>query len=444
MKISILDLGAVAGTAALQTEYIQSAIDTCFTNGGGTVIIPKGKFVIGSIRLRSGVTLYLEKGAELIGSRIVDNYTLLRDEDTIEPIPEQFLPEVTTKRTEESHRHWHYALIHIYNAHDVAIIGEEGSTINGSNVYDPEGEENYRGPHAISVLRSKNITMKGYTVIDSSNWAHNCWCCQNLHFEDITVLAGHDGIDFFGSDNVVVKNCKLYSGDDCIAGYDNQHVLITGCIINSSCSGFRFSGTHVVIEKCEILGPGKYIHRDSLSIEEKIQGKNQDYSKSNTYRNNMLGLITYYADNRLPIREYASDIIVRDCVVKSCDRFLLLKYSKDERWQCNKSLVEITFENIKAENVKIPITVKGDREHPISLYVNNCDISFHEDYTNQPLVMCANYDLVSLKGINSNYKGEALIKSFGDLGNVIVEGGNIEEKLSISEDTIENFDIVSI
>lgn len=444
MKISILELGAKGGTAAPQTEYIQSAIDTCFTSGGGTVVIPRGKYVIGSIRLRSGVTLYLESGAELVGTRIVDNYDLLLKEDSLEPIPESFLPEVKTARSEQSHRHWHYALIHIYNAHDVAIIGEPGSTINGSNVYDEIGEENYRGPHAISVLRSQNITMKGYTVVDSSNWAHNCWCCKNLHFEDITVLAGHDGIDFFGSDNVTVKNCKIYSGDDCIAGYDNQYVLIDGCIINSSCSGFRFSGTHVIIQNCEILGPGKYIHRDSLSIEEKIQGKNQDYTKSNSYRNNMLGLMTYYADNRLPIREYASDIVVKDCVVKDCDRFLLLKYSKNERWQCNKSLVEITFKNIKAENVKIPITVKGDAEHPISLYVEDCDVMFHEDYTNQPLVMCANYERVSLKGINSNYSGEALVKSFGQRGEITVEGGNIEGKLSVAEGDLDSFDITSI
>lgn len=444
MRISILELGAKGGTATLQTEYIQTAIDNCFLAGGGTVVVPKGKYVTGSIRLRSNVTLYLESGAELIGTRIVENYDLLQNEDKLEPIPEQFLPEVTTARTEESHRHWHSALIHIYNAHNVSIIGETGATINGSNVYDPEGEENYRGPHAISVLRSHDITMKGYTVVDSSNWAHNCWCCQNLHFEDITVNAGHDGIDFFGSDNVTVKNCKIYSGDDCVAGYDNQNVLIDGCVINSSCSGFRFSGTHVVISNCEIVGPGKYIHRDSLSIEEKIQGKNQDFTKSNSYRNNMLGLFTYYADNRLPIREYASDIVVKDCVVKNCDRFLLLKYSKDERWQCNKSLVEITFKNIKAEGVKIPITVRGDVEHPISLYVEDSDVMFHEDYVNQPLVMCANYKHVSLKGINSNYQGDTLVKSYGELGEIVVEGGNIEDKLSVSEDVIESFDITSI
>ena len=58
--------------------------------------------------------------------------------------------------------------------------------------------------------------------------------------------------------------------------------------------------------------------------------------------------------------------------------------------------------------------------------------------------MCANYDLISLKGINSNYTGDTLIKSFGGMGKVVVEGGNIEDKLSILEDAPENFDITSI
>lgn len=445
MKVSILDCGAQSNLNENQSQYIQHAIDICFRNGGGTVIIPSGIFTTGSIRLRSNVTLKLLSGAILKGSKNAGDYKLLRLDDSIEPIPDKFLPEVTSKRNEESLRHWHYALIHVYNATNVAIVGEENSLIDGNNVFDPSGEEGYRGPHAISVLKSNNVTLKGYTVKDSSNWAHNCWCCENLRFEDVTVHAGHDGIDFFGSDNVCVKNCKLYTGDDCIAGFDNQNVLVSNCIINSSCSGFRFSGTHVRIENCNVYGPGKYIHRNSLSLEEKQQGKVADGSNIENYRNNMLSFFTYYADHRLDIREPASDIVISNCTVTNCDRFILLKYGDDVRWQCNKPLLDVTFKNIVGKGVKIPITLRGDAQNPVSLYMEKCKVDFHPDYTNQPLIKCANCKKISLSNVDSNFTGTALVVRYGDLNvNYSIDGGNIKNQFLEQVQPTENFTIDSI
>ena len=444
MQVSISDFGAKPNSNENQAKYIQAAIDCCFSSGGGTVTVPEGTFVIGSIRLRSNTTLKLLKGAILLGSKNLNDYTLLRDEDTLEPIPEKFLPEVTSKRNEERLRHWHYALIHVYEAKNVALIGEEGACIDGNNVFDPAGEEGYRGPHAVSILKSQNVTMKGYCVNNSSNWAHNCWLCKNLHFENITVLGGHDGIDFFGCDNVTVQACKLFSGDDCIAGFDNQNVTVTNCIINSSCNGFRFSGSHVLIENCNVYGPGKFIHRNSLSLQEKAQGKNANTAAANTYRNNMLSFFTYYADHRLKIRENASDIVINNCTIKNCDRFILLKYGENERWQCNKPLIDVTFKNTTGTGIKIPLTLKGDPTDRVSLYMENCDVDFLPDYTAQPLIRCANYKTVSMKNVSSNSCGDSLILSYGNMGKFSVEGGTTENKFSVESEDLEKFTIDSI
>lgn len=444
MTVSITDFGATPNTKQNQAVFIQKAIDYCFLNGGGTVIVPEGSFTTGSVRLRSNVTLKLLKGAILSGSRDTGDYKLLRLPDELEPIPEKFLPDVSSPRTEESLRHWHYALIHIYKAKNVAIIGERDSLIEGNNVFDPLGEEGYRGPHAISVLYSENVTLRGYTVKDSSNWAHNCWLCKNLSFDYLTVYAGHDGIDFFGSDNVAVKNCRLFTGDDCIAGFDNQFVNISDCIINSSCSGFRFSGTHIKIQNCNVYGPGKYIHRNSLSMEEKQQGKTADSNHLEKYRNNMLSFFTYYADHRLKIREASSDIVVDNCTIKNCDRFLLLKYGEDVRWQCNKPLLDITFKNIVGTGIKIPITLRGDSKNPASIFMENCKVDFSPDSVTQPLIQCANCKLVSLKNVYSNFSGGSLIATYGnDNVRFSVSGGNVEN-YSVSQNDASDFTISSI
>ena len=44
------------------------------TAGGGRVLFPAGRYLSGSLRLRSGVELHLEKGSRLIGVKDLDAY----------------------------------------------------------------------------------------------------------------------------------------------------------------------------------------------------------------------------------------------------------------------------------------------------------------------------------------------------------------------------------
>ena len=68
MTCTILDFGAVGDGKTLNTGAIQSAIDACTASGGGRVVIPAGKYLSGTICLKSNVELHLESGAELISS----------------------------------------------------------------------------------------------------------------------------------------------------------------------------------------------------------------------------------------------------------------------------------------------------------------------------------------------------------------------------------------
>ena len=70
---------------SMQTEAIQAALDACCLAGGGRVVVPKGVFYTGGLRLRSNTTLYLQAGAILRGSRNPEDYYAYRD-DKIEPL----------------------------------------------------------------------------------------------------------------------------------------------------------------------------------------------------------------------------------------------------------------------------------------------------------------------------------------------------------------------
>jgi len=73
-EFPVTAFGAAGDGKTLNTSSIQAAIDACHAAGGGRVILPRGVFVTGTIRLKSHVTLRVEAGARLAGSTRSDDY----------------------------------------------------------------------------------------------------------------------------------------------------------------------------------------------------------------------------------------------------------------------------------------------------------------------------------------------------------------------------------
>src|SRR5689334_21447385 len=67
--------GAMGDGATLDTKAIQTAIDKCSAAGGGTVLVTNGNFVVGTIYLKSDVSLRVATGATVLGSTNIEDYT---------------------------------------------------------------------------------------------------------------------------------------------------------------------------------------------------------------------------------------------------------------------------------------------------------------------------------------------------------------------------------
>ncbi len=430
MKISVLATGAVCGIEELQTTAFQKALDEVFLAGGGVVEVPAGRYMIGAIRVRSNTTLYLRRGACLIGSRDPLDYFVLQN-DTLEPLCEDMRTEKLFERPPKDQKRdysfmlpggrWANGLIRICCAENVSIIAEPGAVIDGRDCYDEVGEEQYRGPHGIAIHHSSNIKLTGYTIQNTGNWAHIIYHSRNIYCEGVTVKGGHDGIHFRGCENAVVKQSEFYTGDDCVAGFANVNMRVSDCVMNTACSGLRLGGTNVVIERCHFFGPAQYFFRGSLTIEEK---KNGILAVCGNKRKNMLSVFTYFADFSMPIPVQPDHIVIRDCTAECVDRFLHYNFSGNERWQAGSPLKGLTIENVKATGISMPLTVYGSPDVPLDLVMRNVSIQFtdREDGVSVPVMRGAHFARVMLNDVEivKNTDGE-LIRSWSEFGGVRCE-----------------------
>ncbi len=432
---NIIEFGAVAGSDEIQTEKIQAAIDAAFLAGGGEVVVPEGVFNTGTIRLRSNITFRLLSGAVLNGSKNLDDYTHFLD-DKIEPIdPDSEFDEdydserIILDRDREigafvRHR-WYDAIIKVYRAENVKILGEKDSIICGNDLYNPDGEEGYRGPHAIQMTYCKNLEFGGYTIKDSGNWAHTLFKCENIFAHDLTVLGGHDGFHTRICRNIIIENCDFRTGDDCIAGFANENVVIKNCYLDCACSALRYGGTDILIDNCRTHAPSTYGFRGSLSKEE----KESSAPTNETHRHTQHTPFLYHCDFPANIKRPQGNIVIQNCVFEQPNSFFRLRFG--QMWCVNRSLVDITFKNCKCVGVSLPIDLYCDKDEPCTLRLEDVEISAREGFEDIAFMHADNFKQIYFENVTvtgfteptilSKTNGEIIMKNSTDIKFKIVD-----------------------
>ncbi len=255
--LNITDFGAVADGVTDNAGAINAAVAECCGKGGGTVVVPAGRFVSGTVYLKGGVTLKLAKGAELVASPELCAYGHY---ETDRDMSRYDTGVGTGNQNCVSDTVWTKALIIARNADGASIKGP--GTIDGGNLRNPEGEEGMRGPHTVIVAESGNFRMSDLKIRNASNYAVLCYEIRNCRFDDLTITGGWDGIHIRGGKDIRIDDCRFETGDDCVAGGYWKNMDISDCSLNSSCNGLRMimpsEGLHIC--DCRFFGPGKYPH----------------------------------------------------------------------------------------------------------------------------------------------------------------------------------------
>lgn len=246
------------GDGSLCTKALNKAIQKA--PEGSIVLIPAGKYLTGTILLKSHITIRIDENAEIIGTTDLDAY------DCYHPTKDMTRYDTgagTRNANLTGDERWTKALILGQNIEDVCIEGR--GILNGQHVEDSLGEESMRGPHGILLAESSNIRVDGLHINCASNYAVLGYELTDCVFSNLTITEGWDGVHIRGGENLTISNCDIKTGDDAIAGGYWTNMTIRDCQLNSSCNGIRMiePSTNLYIERCHIYGPGVYPHRTS-------------------------------------------------------------------------------------------------------------------------------------------------------------------------------------
>ena len=372
-RYCLTDYGVKPDCSELQTKEIQAVFDLC-KEEGGIVVVPKGTFYLAAIRMWSNTTLYLESGARLYGSDNCDDYEMFDIPDNVDMRSDMELITQYYGKTWETYRR---AMISAYGERNISIIGEHDSIIDGQNCYDPNGEENYRGPHIIFLTCCENVLFKGYTAQHSGNFLHEANNCKNLQMRRVTCLGGSDGIHLHCTEKAVIEDCLFKTGDDCIAGINVNDLLVRHCVLNTSCNLFRMGGVNVRVEDCYAYGPGYYPHRMTV-----VKGKNNELPREEG-RHNTLWMVEYFASQNYLYEP--SDIHFKNCVFDNIKGLLYYKADANPL-QCGTYWGELTLENVRFTDLKETAIPMADANEPLTITMKNVMASFHESCVDNPVI----------------------------------------------------------
>ncbi len=255
---NILTYGAIADGVTNNAKAIQAAVDAATAAGGGKVIIPAGRFLSGTVLLKSNVELHLEQGASLISS--------LNEED-IQPFP-------AAAEDDNKDTGWDGGFfLGAKDAENVAITGLGVIDGQGDKVFFDHDDDNgwHECPKTCASFRPRmmlfenvtNFTVKDVILKDAAFWTLHMAGCRHVRITGIMILgddrgANNDGIDPDCCQDVVVSDCIIHTGDDAIVLKTTkpmarrygpcENVTITNCVLHSRDSALKIgTETHGVI-----------------------------------------------------------------------------------------------------------------------------------------------------------------------------------------------------
>ena len=236
MRLGVATAFAFAVLNLFAFGDIQSRIDAVAASGGGVVRVSSGLHVSPALRLKTGVTLHLEKGAVLRAETNLCAYAI-----------------------NEGH-----AFILAESADRVAIEGE-GVIDGGGDLFPADSLDFRQQPRLVWFRDCRDVRIEGVTLRNGRRWLCYLARCDGVLVRKVKIRSLHqrkgDGFDI-ESKNVLIEDCDIETQDDSIVfkahsmDYAVENVTVRNCRLASNCNlikvGTETLGTirNIVVEDC--------------------------------------------------------------------------------------------------------------------------------------------------------------------------------------------------
>jgi polygalacturonase len=346
--------GAIGDGFANDTAALQRAIDAAAQAGAGTVQFAPGRYVTGTLLLKSGVTLELQAGATLLGSLNPSDYKLV----------EPFIDGTGQVRG--------YALLACVDVQDVHIGGPGAIDGRGAEVHAAAPNEPAAKPFLVLCVRSSRIAIRDVKLVNSAAWTMHLFQSSNIAVDSVSIrslgLANNDGIDIDSSQHIRVTGCTIETGDDAICLKTTspkpcQDITVKHCTLTTRCAAFKI-GTEsagdfssIRVSDCHIiqanLGAIKLLSVDGAHISGvAVERITVDDADTPIFLRLGARGRTFRAGNTALPPGSISDITIRDVAVQRAHRIGILISGIP-----GHSIEDITFQNISIAMAGDPVTL---------------------------------------------------------------------------------------
>ena len=312
-SVNIADFGAVGDGKTKNTKAFADAIRDAAENGGGKVVVSRGIWLTGPIRLRSNINLHVEEGALILFSPDFDDYPLIETSfegletyRCISPIYGYGLENIAitgagvidgsgdawrpVKRSKMTKQQWETLVASggvlnqkgdIWYPTEQALKGVEMSKMNVPEELETkeqhEAIKDFLRPVMVSLVKCKKVLLDGPTFQNSPAWNLHPLMCEELTLRNITVRnpwysQNGDGVDIESCKNVAVYNSRFDVGDDAICiksgknedgrarGIPTENLIVKNNVVYHGHGGFvvgseMFGGVkNVHVSNCTFIG----------------------------------------------------------------------------------------------------------------------------------------------------------------------------------------------
>ncbi len=267
MLFDVREYGAAGDGRTLDTAAFQSAVDEA-SAAGGTVVVPAGDYVIGTVHLKSHVTLEITSRARILGSTEIGDY-------------DDAVPQAVEAPS------FSRVLFYCEDAENVTVCGT--GTVDGrgaSFTKARNGRGDLMRPMLLRFVRCRNVFLRDVTFRNSASWCCHMILCERVSVRGVRIdnhgNQNNDGFDLDSCRDVTISDAWISSIDDSICLKSTtpvpcEGICVTNCVLSSDTAAVKFGTSSragfrdVTVSNCVFrdcpMGTLKFICVDGGTLE---------------------------------------------------------------------------------------------------------------------------------------------------------------------------------